>query len=365
MEERFFYLLKKRMTGKVNPQEEKELLELLHENEELKQVFTAIFQKGNEPTEQDMLETEQAYASHSVKMQLNKLFDEEQEEMINTVPVVSRSNRSRIYWAIAAVTGLCIGSIIYFYLNRPGAFRQLSQNNEIATRKGSKSKIILPDSTVVWLNADSRITYPANFQGKKREVQLTGEAFFEVTKDAQRPFIIHTNTIDIKVLGTVFNVRSYPEEATTETSLLKGEVEVTVLNQDNKKMILKPNEKLIVSNKIDMNVSSPVLLKKAHTKPVEQPLLTLDKLHFIEEDSIYSETCWVDNKLRFDAEQLDRLTSKIERWYNVEVIINNAKLKSTRFTATFEKESLNEVMEALSLSYSFKYRMENAKVIIY
>ena len=361
MEERFIYLVKRRLTNTATLQEEEELSRLVEQDEELKQLYNTLFLHQPVNNEQDLLETEQAYASHSVKMQLNNL-SEESDTVQARMPVAEFRTKWYAYAAMI-IGGLFIGFLVYLTTNK-NDHQLFAQKNEVATRKGSKSKIILPDSTVVWLNADSRISYPDNFRGEKREVQLTGEAFFEVTKDANRPFIIHTNTIDIKVIGTVFNVRSYPEEATTETSLLTGEVEVTVLNQD-KKVILKPNEKLIVPNEIAGVIKDSVQFKRRPSRKLEQSLLTVDKIHFNEEDSIYSETCWIDNKLRFDGEQLDRLTSKIERWYNVEVIINNEKLKATRFTATFENESLNEVMEALSYSYSFKYKMENGKVIIY
>ena len=92
------------------------------------------------------------------------------------------------------------------------------------------------------------MTYDKNFGKNIREVNLTGEAFFDVTKDSSHPFIIHTNVIDIKVLGTEFNVRSYPNDANTETSLIRGKVEVTVKNRANEKIYLEPNEKLVVAN---------------------------------------------------------------------------------------------------------------------
>ena len=248
--------------------------------------------------------------------------------------------------------------------NQPA--RKLSQKNEVATRKGSKTKIILPDSTVVWLNADSRLIYPENFGDEMREVKLDGEAFFEVTKDSKRPFIIHTKTIDVKVLGTVFNVRSYAEESTTETSLLRGEVEVTI-HQSNKKIILSPNQKLTVANYQEKSKKKELPGSKgAHEKQIpEQALLTLNNIHFKENDSLNTATSWVNNTLYFDNEELEKVTVEIERWYNVEVIINNQRLKSAHFTATFRNESLSQVMEALGISYSFKYKIEEGKVTIY
>ena len=102
---------------------------------------------------------------------------------------------------------------------------------------------------MAWLNADSKLTYDENFRGDYREVSLEGEAFFDVVKDKTRPFIIHTKTLDIRVLGTAFNVSAYESEKNTETALFRGSVEVTLHNNPEKKIVLKPNEKLMVNNK--------------------------------------------------------------------------------------------------------------------
>ena len=350
------------MAGQANPGEEHELDELLKAQDDLAQLYKILFEKHAIPSEEDMLETEQAYASHSVKMQLSGLFDEDEEkrESAQVLPFVPKKNYTPFIYAAMVVAGLSIGFIAFFY-SRPDKINSRVQKNEITTRKGSKSRILLPDNTVVWLNADSKIIYPDNFQKEKREVQLTGEAFFEVTKDPRRPFIIHTNSIDIKVLGTVFNVRSYPEESTSETSLLKGEIEVTI-HQSNKKLLLSPNQKLTVAN----YTTAPEFKqnKIAENKHTEEPLLTLNNIHY-NEDSISTATSWIDNTLYFDNELLEKVVSKIERWYNVEIVIKNEKLRSAHFTAAFENETLVEVMEALSLSNPFKYKIEENKLSIY
>ncbi len=128
------------------------------------------------------------------------------------------------------------------------------QVNEISTRPGSKSKVELPDGSVVWLNAGSTLTYDKDFGKENRAVTLIGEGFFDVTKNKEKPFIISTESISIKVLGTVFNVKAYKEDKQTETSLIHGSIEVTIKNRPNDKIILSPSEKLIVENSILKNV---------------------------------------------------------------------------------------------------------------
>ena len=216
--------------------------------------------------------------------------------------------------------------------------------NTITTKRGSKSKVQLPDGSEVWLNADSKITYKENFQGQNREVQLEGEAFFDVARDDSRPFIIHTPAIDVRVLGTAFNVRAYADERNTETSLIRGSVEITLVKSpDRKKIILKPNDKLIVNNEL----ATVADRKDANTVA---PLLTLAKIKYTAKDTLAQETMWTSDKLVFDAEPIEDVALKLERWYDVKVTIADEALRKTPFTGTFEGESLETVLEALRLT---------------
>jgi ferric-dicitrate binding protein FerR (iron transport regulator) len=215
----------------------------------------------------------------------------------------------------------------------------------------------LPDGTQVWLNADSRIAYNENFQGGIREVSLEGEAYFDVVRDEKRPFIIHTTAIDIKVLGTAFNVRSYANEKNTETSLIRGSIEVTLVKSlDKKKIILKPNEKLIVNN------NQELLQSTNHNEPV----MTLGKVNYNNHDKTAVETSWVKNKLSFDQESLENIALKLERWYDVKIEIKDSNLKNELYTGFFEDKSLQEVMEALKISAGgeFNYSIEGKELTI-
>ena len=189
----------------------------------------------------------------------------------------------------AAASVICY--FLIFHNREPGKKTNLPiAQNTVSTNLGSKSKIQLPDGSLVWLNADSRIIYKENFQGPFREVQLTGEAFFEVVKDKEHPFIIHTQSIDLKVLGTAFNVRSYTNEKKTETSLIRGSIEVTLHDNPDKKIVLKPNEKLIVqNNRFTMVRDKP----DAETSEEDEPMMILSKVHFQRKDSSATETLWV------------------------------------------------------------------------
>jgi transmembrane sensor len=233
--------------------------------------------------------------------------------------------------------------------------------NFISTKNGSKSKLQLPDGTQVWLNSGSNISYGNDFDGPTRQVKLTGEAFFDVVKDNARPFIIHTTTVDIRVLGTAFNVRSYPEEKVTETSLIRGAVEITLKANSDKKIFLKPNEKLIVSNDSSLLIKDSAQISNAPKRPT---VMTLTQVHHLAKDSIAMEVLWTKNKLVFDGETLGEVAKKLERWYGVKVIIRGDELKDTQYTGVFSDDNLTEVLYALQLSGNFKYVIRRNEVII-
>jgi transmembrane sensor len=132
-------------------------------------------------------------------------------------------NRKRKWFWIAGAAAAAITAVLSFtFFSTTKVVKPTRQaENTVSTKAGSKSKIQLPDGTQVWLNADSKLEYNENFNVKLREVKLSGEAFFDVVKNKDKPFVIHTSQMDVKVLGTAFNVRSYPDEATTETALLR------------------------------------------------------------------------------------------------------------------------------------------------
>jgi len=274
-----------------------------------------------------------------------------------------RPTRSRKLWFMwgAAAVAACMAIVYARNGVKSPAPAPPTSGNFVSTKNGSKSKLQLPDGTQVWLNSGSNISYDNDFGGRTRQVQLTGEAFFDVVKDNARPFIIHTATVDVMVLGTAFNVRSYPEENVTETSLIRGAVEVSLKASADKKIVLKPNEKLIVSNDSMLVKNDSVLTGGVRKKPV---VMTLTQVHHLDKDSVASEVLWTKNKLVFDGETLGEVALKLERWYGVKVIIQGDELKNIQYTGVFDDDNLTEVLYALQLSGSFKYVIRRNEVII-
>lgn len=270
----------------------------------------------------------------------------------------------KIFSKVAAVLLLCIGSTYFIYIkSNPHFSPQTAHSSWIIkqNRKGTKSTIILADGTKVIINADSKLKYPLAFTGASREVYLAGEAFFDVTHNAKMPFVIHAGKMNIKVLGTEFNVKSYPEDSTSETTLIRGLIEVTLKDRPSDKIILRPKEKLIVSNE-----PSPKDISIAAASPVKDARLLISTLHYISStDSAVVETSWVDNKLVFQDESFGNLAKDMERRYGVNIQFSNDTVKDYRFTGAFEKESINEALEALKLTETFNYKTDGENITIY
>jgi ferric-dicitrate binding protein FerR (iron transport regulator) len=255
-----------------------------------------------------------------------------------------------LFIAIALGTAIVIGSNTKEVPNRSTA----KQTEEIYARPGTRTKLVLPDSSVVWLNAGSKLTYAKPFGIGNRVVTLSGEAFFDVAKN-EKPFIIHTSGAQIKVLGTVFNVRNYPNEKKIETSLISGRVEITVDRSPEKKYVLKPNEKLTLNT--DENIA------RNTKKNTTIPLAILSTLHYIDSSTI-AETSWVENKLVFADESFADIAKKMERWYGITIHYKNEKIQLERFTGVFEKETVWQALEAMQIITPFKFSIKNNEITI-
>jgi ferric-dicitrate binding protein FerR (iron transport regulator) len=275
---------------------------------------------------------------------------------------IRRKGVYRLLWPMVGIAAAVV--LVFFISRRPEVVKnepvQQVAENTISTKPGSKSKIQLPDGSQVWLNADSRITYNESFRGPFREVQVTGEAYFDVAKDKDHPFIIHANSIDVRVLGTSLNIRSYSNEKNTEAVLIRGSIEVTLRSSPDKKIILQPNDKLVVQNGKAIVVKGMPAVQKYEDAPV----MTLGKAHMQPKDTVAMDILWVKNKLSFDKETLDDVARKIERWYAVKVSISDERLKHTEYSAVFEDESLRQVMEALRMTGNFRYSISKREVTI-
>ncbi|HEX5027024.1 MAG TPA: FecR domain-containing protein [Agriterribacter sp.] len=298
------------------------------------------------------------------------LSNEPQEEAIIVQPDFSEKPVGKKVWIYAAAIAATVAGILFFATrnddtpiqNHPQE-AQLKYNSTEVSKPGERKSIQLPDGSKVMLNAGSTINIAKDFNTASRELTLVGEAFFDVAHDAGRPFIIHTSTMDIKVLGTIFNVRAYPGDKTSETSLLKGSVEVTVRNKEKKKIFLHPNEKIILPNNVDGDPEKQN--KKIFDKLAANDHFKITGLTYNKTDSTLTEVSWTENRLAFSDNSFETIAAELERWYNITISFTDEKVKQYRFTATFDQKNIEQVLQALQLSRYFKYTIAaNNNIII-
>ena len=244
--------------------------------------------------------------------------------------------------AILLLPVLCFGLYMSFkYQSARYGQDSLSQAyNEVFSSVDAITKVTLPDGSKIWLNRSSSLKYPAIFHGNSRSVELNGEGYFEVVSDSKKPFIVKAGEIQIKALGTTFNVMAYPDEDRIETSLIKGQVELERSDIDGNVMPL-----------LKMKQTDLVIFQKSNHEI---------SVHSILDDSYFS---WTNGKLVFNRAPLSEVARKLSRWFNVDFQIQDHELLELQYTATFVNETLPQVMELIALMSPVRYSISNREEI--
>jgi transmembrane sensor len=263
--------------------------------------------------------------------------------------------RGRMPWiwgrvAAAAVIVVVCGGALWYFRGDKNPFKAQYVDRELKVGYGERSKIVLSDGSTVWLNAGSKLSYPDVFTGDKREVSLEGEAFFDIARHVDMPFFVHAGKVTIKVLGTRFDVKAYRGEAAVSTTLISGKVQVMLDGEPDKKIVLSPNEKLMVMNSVTGAVTGGNAL---HYQVQGVPKAGDDSL---------PETAWVENRLVLSNETFEDVASVLERRYDVQIEIADARLKEEHVSGVFERETIQQVLDILKMTTKFKYSIEGKKV---
>jgi len=211
----------------------------------------------------------------------------------------------------------------------------LTEKHTIMTPKGRRYHITLSDGTKVWLNSATTMTFPARFQGDLREIELDGEAYFEVKRAENWPFVVQTNQQKIQVLGTHFNVNAYREDQITYTSLLEGKVNVATATRNT---ILRPGKQAKTTGKSDA-----LEVKSIEAKDI---------------------LAWKENMFVFNNEEIQQVMRQVSRWYDVEVVYLDG-MEGKRIEGSIPRlESIQELMEALQATGLLHYQMKGGQIII-
>jgi transmembrane sensor len=362
-------LIAKKLAGEASPTELQELEGLLRSNPELHYPVQTIADLWEHTSPDDKANAEEAFNRHLDRIDRLNIDYSPTLTVVTDSPKRSSTFRRRaLVWAPIAL--VVIGTILL--ITRPGAGPgteiaakpPVTDNRDISTTGGSRTHITLVDGTRVWLNSGSHIHYGKDFGNGSREVSLTGEAFFDVAPDAGHPFIIHTPKLDVRVLGTSFNLKSYPTDKTTEATLIRGSIEISIRNRPSDRIILKPNEKLVVNNDDSLLIRKPA--SRREVRP--QSLVFIGQPTYEHRSGAIIETSWVDNKLIFQDEEFGDLARQMERWYGISIRFEDARLQQLRFTGTFEKESIRQALDALKLTDQtarFDYTIDGDQVTIH
>lgn len=344
-------LIGKKLSGEATAEELKELEHILEKDPTVKYHFGILEKTWGKNSRQEKEEQEQRWKKFEGRL-LSK------ENPLPSLPQKTTPFKKYPYFILGSlVTAIALVMAIgFFYL--PGVTKDDNKTNEITAPMGAITKIHLIDGTKVWLNAGSKLVYKKSFGASRREVSLTGEAFFDVTKDARHPFVVTTPFIRIKVLGTRFNVRAYLNDKLSEATLLSGRIDLTVLKNPEKEFVIRPMEKVLIKNEDIRTVS-----RNAATDDVA--LITLRKIRPVTHHKLPAEMQWTENVLVFDAENLEDLAKRMERRFNVSISIQSPKLLQTKFTGQFKDEAIEQALAELQSASDFHYKINDNHITLY
>jgi transmembrane sensor len=367
--DRIWILLTRKLTQEASATELQELELLLKEHPEMQQNAEQVSAAWTSPIPSDRDFLEATYLQHLERMKAKGHMLEANEPLLNedgtifSKPSASFFTLKKMLFAAATVVIIACTAL---WIQSGAEQAAISQVNTpppsiILTPNGSRTKMLLPDGSNVWLNSGSKLTYHKSFETGLREVYLTGEAFFDVVKNPQRPFIIHTAKIDVKVLGTRFNVKAYENDKTIETSVIKGSVRVFLRDNPSNAFLLQPNQKLVLQNEERPRLKNTTLAKAADMVP----LVAIMKLSYLKGTNTDIESSWTRNILSFEDEMFVDVAKKMERWYDINIEFKNRKWEQQYLSGSFEKESLEMALKALQFSTGFTYKQENKTISIY
>jgi transmembrane sensor len=369
--DKIWHLISRKLAGEASNQELQELEQLLKEDPSVYYEYKMMEQIWEAEPETDADYLEATYHLHYKRMEKmgiepGKTTVSKQNHILNDSS--RRLNRNMVL--AGSLMLISFFTIAYFFyikessINKSASAEAIKEAkvSEVITKKASKTRFVLPDGSTVWLNAGSKLNYEKIGNKDNREVYLTGEGYFDVVHNPNRPFIIHTSTIDVKVLGTEFNVKAYPDDATVETSLIRGSVKVFLKNDPDKAYLLKPNQKLVLYKTLE----SRIITAKQKDKPAfEVPGVALEKLSFINGTKLPSETAWLKNMLSFKDESFRDVANKMERWYDVEIEFSIPAREEVTLTGSFENETLPQAIQALQFTTRFQFKIDGKKVLIF
>lgn len=340
MEQVYMYeLLGKYLSGEIGEKDKKAIEEWVGASDH----NAKEFEMHKRAWENTSIHFQSPEAETVFKNVLNKIDDQQELELAKKHRFIHSKPKNRFAFITKiAASLLIIGTLsYYFYSGLPDIDKTetsvaLIQKKNIA---GQKSKIYLPDGSQVWLNAESEISFPEQFEIGKREVTLEGEAFFDVVKNPDQPFIVHAGNVSTTVLGTSFSIKAFPEESMAYVALNTGKVKVNIDNgKDGEALYLNPGE--------------AIRYDKKHQKSMKEA---------IDRDTFFS---WKDGVIVFEDAHMEEVIGTLCRWYGVQFQIENTAKEDWSYTGSFDNEALENVLRSMSFTKDFSYEINQKNVQI-
>jgi ferric-dicitrate binding protein FerR (iron transport regulator) len=282
-----------------------------------------------------------------------------------------RTSKFQFFTRYAAifVIAFSISGLLFYYLGKNQSTISDVNISELTVPLGSKAHFTLPDGTAVTLNAGSKLKYDTRFGMADRVVNLEGEGYFKVAKDASKPFIVKTIYLSVRALGTEFNVKAYPDDKTIETTLIEGVVNIESISERKNTEIhlLKPNQKFTYFKKDSTLVGETTIVKeklKHKANPVEkQKIIKLPEL-VTENVNIEPVISWKENRWIFEKQSLSQIAVDLERKFDVEIKFESDRLKNIRFTGIIINEPIEQVLEVMSITAPINFKLKGRVVCL-
>lgn len=336
---RFLLLMTRKLSGEASQPELDELAGLLSADPALKEEAD-IYTRYWEQQQQD----QNANTESALQKVLGQI---DNDTEIGESPLLAPVKRvpawkmiTRIAAMLVLVAGLGIGAYKLFINPKPVTPVEANLVQK-QNAKGVKSTIELADGSKIWLNADSKVQYPALFTGNTREVHLNGEAFFDIAKNPAKPFIIHLSKGTVRVLGTSFNIKAYDNEPVVETSVATGRVAFIPRLINNKQadtVFLTPN------NKVVYRVNEEKIITAATVSSEDK--------------------AWTEGKMIFRANSFEEIAIELERNFGKKVVFENEEARNYRLTGSFQNNTLAEILYYLSKTKTFAYTISDEQIVI-
>jgi ferric-dicitrate binding protein FerR (iron transport regulator) len=363
--EQIWFLMSRNLSGEATPQEREELMAQLQHRPVLMQQYEMMRRMWEGYTGLKEADATQAGPEAAARISRILQLSAAEDSLQNNDSVPARV----IVWRgwkkigrVAIAAGLVLGcwGLAHWYEGR----HRSVPTNEIVAKRGSKTRTILPDGSTVWLNAGSSIQYEPGFNGPLREVSLRGEAFFDVVKMPSRPFIVHAGDLRIRVLGTAFNVKSYDEDKTVETTLIRGLVQIT--RPDDKQqapIYLHPHQKIVLQRR-DTDPAITTADKPAGAAMPAGSLAHIIPIDSSMKEDVRVETSWVYNRLEFRGDSFEDLAHKLERWYNIDIHFVDDAARGLSFNGSLENETVEQAFVELAAAVPFHFKIKDNEVYI-